>query len=235
MSDDIRSAYLRAVAYATDDGNAPGKALSAIADTFDLSGPIGMEATLALFRRMGLVRAPIEIDGARFTVACRYQPGTTLLAWIMPVQQVPRFGADDAELIDLVAFADAGEHAGKVWRLSLACDAVGLDLDAGRRTLIAFRDPFAWLKNWLKACAEDFQLLLDPCCGPEALAALLLDARKICWQQVVRGGIDLVACPGDLGLKAIIDREFSRSVSPPRFVIRKATSEGPHGTSPATA
>lgn len=184
MSVNIHDSYRRAIAHATDMGEAPGRLLNAVASLFELkSDGFGILAVNSLWRRVGLVNAPITIDDNRFEVDSLYQPSGGWPAWVLPVQQIPAFGGfADGEMIDLVAFTDEGRHKGRVWRALCAADHVGLEHAIGQRVVWIFRDPKNWLAHWLEQCRENPKWLDAEETGPEAFGALVLDERKINWR-----------------------------------------------------
>lgn len=230
MGRNIHEAYNRAIAAATDIGQAPGRLLNAIATSFGLKADgYGILACNALWRRIGVVNAKIVIDGPWFEVDSVYQPTGSWNAWVMPVQMVPSFGGtDDSELLDLVAFGEDGVHLGKTWRMVGAIDHVGLELVAGQRVAWVFRNPKNWLLHWLDCCKENPNWLDAPETGPEAFGALVLEPRKIDWrthrieQAGTFAGVDEIRFADDPELRDLVTREMKLELpSQPRLRARK--------------
>lgn len=241
MSRDIYDPYERAIAAATDCGFAPGRVLNDIVDGFELKDDaFGLFARDVLFRKIGLIKAEITIGGPWFDVDCLYQRSPSQRAWIMPIYQVPAFGAREGELIDLVAFADDGPHAGRTWRLIGACDAIGLPFESTQRVLTVFTQPKLWLAHWLKACTDNFKWLDAAETGPESFSALVLDAKKITWKShrlepLATAQFDEIRFADSPALRDAVFNEMK--LDPPRLPrLRaiKAKPEGSHGP-PSTA
>lgn len=245
MSRDIQDTYERAAAAATDCGYAPGRGLKAIAEGFALKDDaFGLLAQNALARRIGLVKTDIVIDGAFFDIECLLQRRAHgVAAWVMPVYSVPAFASNEAGLVDLIAFADDGVHAGKSWRLVGACDAIGLPFETAQRVLTVYTQPKNWLAHWLKACAADVKWLDAEETGPEAFAALVLDAKKIRWQPYRVEPLSTAQFEeirfGDLpALRDAVLKEMQLELPRlPRLraIKAKPDEEGEHGPSSAVA
>ena len=179
MSRNICEAYDHAVASATECGLSPGNILHALkADFISGDDAFALLARGALWRRIGLVKAEIVVDGPWFDVEWPHENAQRVEAWLMPIMS-----GDD--VIDLVAFSEDGKHAGKVWRLVGACASIGLPLDLAdrpiERALWIFRRPMHWLLHWLGACRDNLKWLEATETGPEAFAALVLDPEKVRW------------------------------------------------------
>lgn len=219
MSRDVYETYERAIDLATDSGQAPGLLLSQIEIAFglDIADSLALQMRNALWRRIGLVRCEVVIDGANFDVPSRHQGPSGWLAWVMPVVRTPALGGGGAEYEDLIAFCDEGKHAGKVWRLLGSVDAVGLPFETDRRTLTVFTQPKLWLQYWLKACRAESapeKCLEAAETGPEAFAALVLDPKKVRWAPIVDVhstiplSIQEVRFPDSAELRALVEKEM---------------------------
>lgn len=245
MSRDIYETYERAIAVATDGGNAPGRVLKDIAAAFELGDDaISVLARNALWRRIGLVKTEIAVDGPRFDVHCLYQRAARgIEAWVMPVYAVPAFGSREAEMEDLIAFGASGAQAGKVWRHVCAIDAIGLPFEAAQRVLTVFTQPKLWLQHWLDACRDNLGWLSAVETGPEAFATLVLDPKKINWrthsiEPLLTASFDEIRFADSPALREAVAREqklpelkFPRL----RAIKAKPEPETADGTPPAAA
>lgn len=242
MSRDIHETYERAIAAATDLGNAPGRVLNALVDSFALKDDaFGHLARAALWRERGLVKTEIALDGPYFDIECLYQRNAKgVSAWVMPVFSVPAFGAHEADIVDLVAFADDGKHAGQVWRLVGAVDHIGLDMcdeQAGQRVLNIFTQPKNWWQHWLTSCAPDVKWLSEPSTGPEIFAALVLDPKKVNWRLLWESGYQEIRFCDSVALRDQVKMEMQRALDrlPRLRAIKAKPEEVSNGTPPAAA
>lgn len=184
MGRNLHEAYRRAIASATDVGQAPGRLLNAIAESFNLKADgFGILAVNALWRRIGLVNTKIVIDDPWFDVDGMYQPMGNWNAWVLPIWQVPSFGGDaEADMLDLIAFSEEGAQAGKTFRMVGGVDHVGLEFAGGQRVMWIFRKPKNWLLHWVECCRENHRWLDSEETGPEAFGALIIDPSKVNWR-----------------------------------------------------
>lgn len=239
MSRDAGEVYQRAIAASTDDGFAPGRLWAKIDAAFGLGSESAFDllARDALIRRVGLVHAPITIDGAFFDLPDCYRERSGFPAWIMPVWRVPGFGGGEAECDDLIAFADEGPHAGKSWRLLDGCAAVGEPAVPGR-SLLVFEGPKVWLEHWLAALRRTdphyaVRALHAPETGPESFAMLVLNARRVNWRAQHFQDLEDIRFVDCAPLRGLVEAEM-RALIPklPRLRALKAKPEPerPHAT-----
>lgn len=235
MSRDAGEVYQRAISLATDNGYSPGLLWSKVDASFGLSGVTGFDllARDALIRRIGLVRARIEVDGLFFDLADPYRGERAgFEAWVLPVWRVPGFGGVEPECDELIAFADSGPRAGGCWRLLDGVAAVGEPVGRDARSLYVFEGPKAWLAYWLeslRACSDPrvaVRSLTADETGPESFAMLVLNARRVMWRAThfcELEDIRFVDCPR---LQGMVEKEM-RALIPklPRLRCLKARPE----------
>lgn len=212
---DVYEAYDRAIWHATDGGCAPGRLLAQIKASFGLGdSAFDVMALDRLWRCIGLARCEITIDGPRFDIVSRHQ-GKGWPAWVMPVVTAPAFGGGETEYEDLLAFADDGPHAGKVWQLNGNVAAIGLDRPDGERTLRIFTQPKRWVDYWVRLCRDAYPTLREHTYpGPETVAALVLQPNRVRWKPrievvgVVPATIEDLLFPDSPELRALVEKEM---------------------------